>query len=207
VFSLNASNHFVREGIFIYFPSSDGGFPQEKLHHHQTGLRTTRPVSFLPAAGITFPRSSQCICFYCRLYFLQLILTSKYVFEVNIAQRGSGSPFFRTSGSSRVPPKRLYTETFSERFFQNVMKARLIKGTPTTQLTPLQKVLGTTLSVGFMVEPSVSGGTFIKGSHRNQPADLLPRPVLSTSFCFIDCRGLDRGPCLPPTIHTLCHTH
>jgi len=34
------------------------------------------------------------------------------------------------------------------------------------------------------------------------------RPLLlSTSICLMDHGGLDRGPCLLPTIHTLCHTH
>jgi len=36
----------------------------------------------------------------------------------------------------------------------------------------------------------------------------MPRPLLlSTSICLMDHGGLDRGPCLLPTIHTLCHTH
>jgi len=37
---------------------------------------------------------------------------------------------------------------------------------------------------------------------------LMPRPLLlSTSICLMDHGGLDRGPFLLPTIHTLCHTH
>jgi len=37
---------------------------------------------------------------------------------------------------------------------------------------------------------------------------LMLRPLLlSTSICLIDHGGLDRGPWLLPTIHTLCHTH
>jgi len=37
---------------------------------------------------------------------------------------------------------------------------------------------------------------------------LMLRPLLlSTSICLMDHGGLDRGPCLLPTIHTLCHIH
>jgi len=37
---------------------------------------------------------------------------------------------------------------------------------------------------------------------------LMPRPLLlSTSICLMDHRGLDHGPWLLWTIHTLCHTH
>jgi len=37
---------------------------------------------------------------------------------------------------------------------------------------------------------------------------LMPRPLLlSSSICLMDDGGLDRGPWLLPTIHTLCHTH
>jgi len=37
---------------------------------------------------------------------------------------------------------------------------------------------------------------------------LMLRPLLlSTSICLMDHRGLDRGPCLLPTTHTLCHIH
>jgi len=41
---------------------------------------------------------------------------------------------------------------------------------------------------------------------------LLPRPcwwppLISISIRFMDCGGLDRGPCLLRTIHTFCHNH
>jgi len=37
---------------------------------------------------------------------------------------------------------------------------------------------------------------------------LMPRPLLlSTSICLMDHGGLGRGPCLLPTIHTLCYVH
>jgi len=38
-------------------------------------------------------------------------------------------------------------------------------------------------------------------------AMVLLMPLLSSSFCFMDHGGLGRGPCLLPTIHTLCQTH
>jgi len=38
-------------------------------------------------------------------------------------------------------------------------------------------------------------------------AQLMLRPLLSTPICLMDHGGLNRGPCLLPTIHTLCHIH
>jgi len=74
-------------------------------------------------------------------------------------------------------------------------------------ISPLHIINSASSPESFWLHISL-GPLDLAGSDGLIPWRLILRPLLlSPSICLMDHGGLDRGPCLLPTIHTLCHTH